>query len=259
VTDAGLRPVPVGVDDHVLRVPDLDASGTRAVLVAPAHQFPRGVVLAPERRAALLRWASRVDGLILEDDYDSEFRYDRAPVSTVQGMDPHRVVLFGSLSKTLSPALRVGWMLAPGRWADALSRAESAPSLPPTLDQLAFARLLTTGAYDHHLRRVRRAFRTRRDLLVAELGRRLPGCAVSGAAAGLHLVVQLPPAVAAAGTVRLAERRGVHVVDLDRYRVTGPGPPALVLGYGNVTDAQVPEAVAALAEVVERQRAEVTR
>ena len=259
VTDAGLRPVPVGVDDHGLRVPDLDASDTRAVLVAPAHQFPRGVVLAPERRADLLRWASRVDGLVLEDDYDSECRYDRAPVSTVQGMDPHRVVLFGSLSKTLSPALRVGWMLVPGRWADALSRAESAPSLPPTLDQLAFARLLTTGAYDHHLRRVRRAFRTRRDLLVAELGRRLPGCAVSGAAAGLHLVVQLPPDVPAARTVRLAERRGVHVVDLDRYRVTGPGPPALVLGYGNITDAQVPEAVAVLAEVVERQRAEVTR
>jgi GntR family transcriptional regulator/MocR family aminotransferase len=251
VRDAGLEPVPVSVDDQGLRVADLDAHpGTRAVLTAPAHQFPRGVVLAAERRAALLAWANRVDGLILEDDYDSEFRYDRPPVSTVQGMDPRRVVLLGSLSKTLSPALRIGWMLVPSRWADILDRAETMPSLPPTLDQLAFARLLTTGAYDHHLRRVRRAFRARRDLLVAELGRALPDCEVSGMAAGLHLVLHLPAAVQASAMVRVAEARGVHVVDLDAYRIYASGPPALVLGYGNITDALVPAAVAVLADVL---------
>jgi len=256
VRESGLEPVPVGVDDQGLRVADLDAHPqTRAVLTAPAHQFPRGVVLSPERRTALLSWAHRVDGLVLEDDYDAEFRYDRSPVSTMQGMDARRVVLLGSLSKTLSPALRLGWMLAPSRWADELRRTESTPSLPPTLDQLAFARLLTSGAYDRHLRRARRAFRIRRDLLVAELERQLPGCEVSGAAAGLHLVVHLPDELHAPAIVRAAEARGVHVVDLDRYRSGGAGPPALVLGYGNITDALVPEAVSILAGIVAAHRA----
>ena len=250
VREAGLEPVPVGVDDQGLRVADLDAHpGTRAVLTAPAHQFPRGVVLTAERRAALLGWAHRVDGLVLEDDYDAEFRYDRSPVSTMQGMDARRVVLLGSLSKTLSPALRIGWMLVPSRWADTLRRSEVTPSLPPTLDQLAFARLLASGAYDRHLRKVRRAFRIRRDLLVAELEQRLPACEVSGVAAGLHLVVQLPEAMQPSAMVREAQKHGVHVVDLDRYRVSGSGPPALVLGYGNITDALVPEAVSILADI----------
>ncbi len=253
VRDSGLQPVPIGVDDEGLRSPDLDArAATRAVLVAPAHQFPRGVVLSAERRAALLRWAARVDGLVLEDDYDAEFRYDRAPVSTMQGMDPRRVVLLGSLSKTLSPAIGIGWMLAPARWADALTRADSA--LPPTLDQLALARLLESGAYDRHLRRARRAFRFRRDLLVDQLRRRLPDCEMSGVAAGLHLVVHLPMEVSAAAVVRAAERGGVHVVDLDAYRAAGSGPPALVLGYGNIADAQIPEAVAVLADAVTEAR-----
>jgi GntR family transcriptional regulator/MocR family aminotransferase len=255
VRESGLRPVPVQVDDHGLRVADLDRHPeTRAVLTAPAHQFPLGVVLAPERRSALVRWAHRVNGLILEDDYDSEFRYDRAPVSTMQGMDPRHVVLLGSVSKTLSPALRVGWMLVPSRWADILRRSESTPSLPPTLDQLALARLLTTGAYDHHLRRSRRAFRVRRDLLVAELERHLPDCAVSGVAAGLHLVVHLPADVHPAAIVREAETRGVHVVAMDRYSAGGSGSPALVLGYGNITDVHLPEAVSVLAEAIASPR-----
>jgi GntR family transcriptional regulator/MocR family aminotransferase len=255
VREAGLRPVPVGVDDQGLRVADLDAHpGTRAVLTAPAHQFPHGVVLTAERRAALLGWSHRVDGLVLEDDYDAEFRYDRSPVSTMQGMDARRVVLLGSLSKTLSPALRIGWMLVPSRWADTLRRCETTLSLPPTLDQLAFARLLTSGAYDRHLRKARRAFRIRRDLLVAELEQRLPACEVSGVAAGLHLVVHLPEAIDASAMVREAETHGVHVVDLDRYRASGSGPPALVLGYGNITDALVPEAVSVLADIFASQR-----
>jgi GntR family transcriptional regulator / MocR family aminotransferase len=253
VREAGLEPVPVGVDDEGLLVADLDTHpGTRAVLTAPAHQFPRGLVLSAERRAALLRWALRVDGLVLEDDYDAEFRYDRSPVSTMQGMDARHVVLLGSLSKTLSPALRIGWMLVPSRWADALRGSETTPSLPPTLDQLAFARLLTSGAYDRHLRKVRRAFRIRRDLLVAELERRLPACEVTGVAAGLHLVVHLPEGTHTAAMVREAQTRGVHVVDLDRYRAGGSGPPALVLGYGNIADALIPEAVSILADLFAR-------
>ena len=255
VREAGLEPFPVAVDDRGLRVADLgDRPSVRAVLTAPAHQFPDGVVMAPERRAALLRWAGDMDALVIEDDYDSEFRYDRPPVSTLQGMEPRRVALVGSLSKTLSPALRIGWMLVPGPWADVLTRLESTPSLPPTLDQLAFARLLTSGAYDTHLRRVRRTYRARRDLLVAELARLLPGSEVSGVAAGLHLVVNLPDGVSASAVVGGSEARGVHIADLDGYRAGGSGPPALVLGYGNITDTQVPEAVAVLADVVAEHR-----
>lgn len=255
VRESGLRPVPLGVDDQGVRVAELDRHpDTRVVLTAPAHQFPRGVVLTSERRSALLRWAHHVDGLILQDDYDSEFRYDRPPVSTLQGMDPRHVALLGSVSKTLSPALRIGWMLVPAFWAIVLRRSETAPSLPPTLDQMAFAQLLTTGTYDRHLRRSRRAFRVRRDLLVAELKQRLPDCHLSGASAGLHLVVHLPEAVSASALVAVADDRGVHVVDMDRYRASGSGEPALVVGYGNITDALVPDAVSVLGEALDSQR-----
>ncbi len=254
VRDSGLEPVPIGVDDEGLRSADLDS---RAGDPRRPRRRPRTSSRAAWscRRSGGLRCCGgphRVDGLVLEDDYDAEFRYDRAPVSTMQGMDPRRVVLLGSLSKTLSPAIGIGWMLAPARWADALTRAESA--LPPTLDQLALARLLESGAYDRHLRRARRAFRVRRDLLVDELRQRLPDCEISGVSAGLHLVVHLPVEVPAAAVVRVAERRGVHVVDLDAYRMASTGRPALVLGYGNIADAQVPGAVAVLADAITEAR-----
>lgn len=153
IAAAGLEPVPVRVDDGGLRVDDLVGhAGLRAVLAAPAHQFPLGTVLVPERRAALLDWARRVDGVVLEDDYDAEFRYDRRPVAALQAMDPSRVVLLKSLSKTLSPALGIGWLVAPPRWTDALHRTDQTATSPPALDQLAFAALLESGAYDRHLR-----------------------------------------------------------------------------------------------------------
>jgi GntR family transcriptional regulator / MocR family aminotransferase len=145
---AGLDPVPIGTDALGIRVDELAARpGLRAVLVTPAHQFPAGTVLAPERRAALLRWARDADGVVVEDDYDAEFRYDRRPVATLQGMDPARVVLAKSLSKTLSPALGIGWIATPPRWTARL-RASGHPEItPPVLDQLAFAALLESGDY----------------------------------------------------------------------------------------------------------------
>jgi GntR family transcriptional regulator/MocR family aminotransferase len=253
--EAGLDPVLVDVDADGLRVPDLHAlRGTRAVLVTPAHQFPLGVVLSPERRTALLRWADEVDGLVLEDDYDAEFRYDRRPVATLQGMTPRRVALLGSLSKSLSPAVRLGWMLLPDRWATALHDSEQRPPLPPTLDQMAFAALLDSGAYDRHLRLARRTYRARRDLLLEQLARRMPDGTVSGAAAGLHLLLHLPAGVQASRVVRAAAAREVHIVNADQYRHGAPGAPGLVLGYGNIRNAQIPEAVSVLADVVARQR-----
>jgi GntR family transcriptional regulator/MocR family aminotransferase len=253
---AGLRVVPFRVDEHGLRVGDLDDDpAVRAVIVSPTHQFPTGVVLSAERRGAVLDWARRVDGVILEDDYDAEFRYDRRPVGTMQGTDPSRVVLLGSLSKTLSPALGIGWMVAPPAWVGPLRAATGPPAWPSTLDQLAFAAFLRAGSYDRHLRAARTRYRRRRDRLVRALAERLPDARLLGVAAGLHLLVTFDGAVDCAAVVGRAAADGMRVANLDTYRcrdgATGPG---LVLGYGNLADGQVDEAVALLATTVAASR-----
>ncbi|MFD5090493.1 PLP-dependent aminotransferase family protein [Amycolatopsis thailandensis] len=238
-TRAGLEVVGVPVDEDGLRVDEIPA-GARAVLVTPAHQFPTGTVLSPARRAGLLSWARDVDGVIVEDDYDAEFRYDRRPVGTVQGMDPARVVLLGSVSKTLSPALGLGWYALPPQWTDLVDPSPT----PPALEQLAFAAFLEHGSYDRHLRAARRRYRARRDALVGALGP-LP---VSGIAAGLHLVLDLP-GVRAAEVVRRAAVKGLRVADLDDYRAT-PRTPGIVLGYGNLADGSVGTAARLLIEAI---------
>ncbi|MEU9172338.1 PLP-dependent aminotransferase family protein [Streptomyces sp. NPDC048420] len=256
VRAAGLEPVPVRTDDGGLCVDDLAGhTGLRAVLAAPAHQFPLGSVLVPERRAALLDWARRVDGVVLEDDYDAEFRYDRRPVAALQGMDPSRVILLKSLSKTLSPALGIGWLVAPGRWTDTLRRIDQAATQPPVLDQLAFAALLESGGYDRHLRACRQRYRDRRDRLVRALAEQLPGAPVSGVAAGLHLILRLPPAVDTAAVVRAAAARSLAVADLAAYHATDDHTDhGLVLGYGNLADGTVEEAVRHLRTAIEASR-----
>lgn len=258
---AGLEPVPLRADAGGLRTDDLAGHpGLRAVLTAPAHQFPLGTVLVPERRAALLHWARQVDGVVLEDDYDAEFRYDRRPVAAVQGMDPSRVVLFKSLSKILSPALGIGWMVAPPRWTEHLHRADQAATQPSTLDQLAFASLLESGAYDRHLRACRKRYRNRRDALVQALADQLPGAPVSGIAAGLHLILRLPAGVDTAAVVTAAAARSLRVADLAAYHATEDhADHGLVLGYGNLADSAVGEAVRQLREAIEESSARSTR
>ncbi len=246
---AGLAPAAVPVDADGLVVEAIPPQ-VRAVLLTPAHQFPTGVVLAPHRRTALVEWARRVDGVVLEDDYDAEFRYDRRPVGTVQGSDPSRVVLLGSLSKTLVPALGLGWMVIPQRLVPARRTSAEWPAPVPVLDQLAFASLIETGAYDRQLRSVRRSYLARRDALVDALGRLLPGCAISGVAAGLHLVLALPPGTDAPAVVRRAAAHGLRVTDLAGYRIRPVDRPALVLGYGNLAEATVEAAVTVLAAAV---------
>ncbi|MFI2102967.1 PLP-dependent aminotransferase family protein [Isoptericola sp. NPDC019693] len=253
--DAGLVAVPVPVDGRGVDVDALAAAaartGARAALVAPAHQFPTGVALAPARRDALVSWARAVDGLVVEDDYDAEFRYDRRPVAALQGHDPGRVALLGSLSKTVSPAFGLGWLVLPPRWRERLGADAGGPA-PSTLDQLALARFLTDGGYERHLRASRGRFRHRRAALLDALGTALPDLPVSGLAAGLHVVLGLPDGVPAAAVVRAAAARDVGVADLRRYRVSAAatGAEALVVGYGNLADARVDDAVAALAAAV---------
>jgi GntR family transcriptional regulator/MocR family aminotransferase len=246
----GLRPVPVPVDADGLVVEALTATGAPTVLVTPAHQFPTGVVLAPERRRALLAWA-RDGGLVIEDDYDAEHRYDRAPVPALHATAPEAVAHTGSTSKTLAPGLRMGWLIAPTHLRSGLVDARHATDLgSPALPQLVLAHLFAHGGYDRHLRAVRTRQRHRRDALVAAVRDHLPGVRVEGVAAGLHIVLTLPDT--ATDDVDVAARAaevGVRVQPLSWHRMR-PGPPALVVGYAAHPPDRLREAVARLAPIL---------
>ncbi|WP_136707556.1 PLP-dependent aminotransferase family protein [Agromyces sp. H66] len=247
----GLVPVPVTVDGDGVDVDRLaDAAsrtGARAALITPAHQFPTGAALAPARREAIVRWARSVDAVLVEDDYDAEFRYDRRPVAALQGMAPERTVLIGSLSKSVSPALGLGWAVMPAALRERIRLGEAAR--PSTLDQAALARFIDSGDLERHLRAARGRFRRRRTELLAAIASELPGLAVTGIAAGMHAVLALPAGVRGSDAAEAAGTLGVAVSALARYRASAASnaPEALVLGYGNLSDALVDEAVAHLA------------
>jgi GntR family transcriptional regulator/MocR family aminotransferase len=249
VAAAGLEPVPVPVDDHGLRVDRLAAVGAEVVLVTPAHQFPTGTVLAAPRRAALVAWAQRHDAVIVEDDYDAEYRYDREPIGAVQGLAPERVVYGGTASKTLAPALRLGWLVLPAWLVDAVAEEKALDDMAsPALEQLALADLLGRGEVDRHLRRNRARYRSRRDTLVAALQVHAPQVRVGGIAAGLHAVAELPPQAEEATVVAAARRRSVGVYPMREYRFGGrAGRPALVLGYGGLGEPAIRRGVPLLA------------
>jgi GntR family transcriptional regulator / MocR family aminotransferase len=247
----GVRPVPIPVDADGLDVAALARTRLRAVLVTPAHQSPTGVVLAPARRAALVEWARRVDGLVVEDDYDAEFRYDRDPVGCLQGLAPDVVALVGSVSKALAPAFRMGWLAVPGPLLERASGAKAAADLGgPVVEQLAFARLLAGGGYDRHLRRARRVYRHRRDAVVQALARHLPQARVSGVAAGLHLVVELPDGVDDLAVAAAARAEGLGPLPLSPLRLRPGGRPGLVIGYAAHSPNELDAAVQRLAKVV---------
>lgn len=251
--DSGLRPIAVPVDDDGIdtgRLAALAAStGARAALVTPAHQFPLGGALAPARREQLVRWARNHDALVIEDDYDAEFRYDRRPVPALQRLDPERVALIGSLSKSVSPALGLGWMLLPT--SVVLPVAVAPPSL---IDQAALAEFITRGDLERHLRSSRTRFRRRRRRLLEALQTQLPGLAVTGIAAGMHLVLTLPPGSSATEIAAAGADAGLALTPLSRYEFSDRRPESLVLGYGDLDDALVEEAVACLAVVVRAGR-----
>ncbi|OLE25655.1 MAG: hypothetical protein AUG44_15320 [Actinobacteria bacterium 13_1_20CM_3_71_11] len=243
----GLRPVPVPVDAEGIDVAALEGTGARAVVVTPAHQFPTGVVLSARRRTALLDWARRVGGLVIEDDYDAEFRYDREPVGCLQGRAPDLVALVGTVSKALAPGLRLGWLAAPPERAADLHRAKSAADHGgPVLEQLAFARLLADGGYDRHLRTVRRLYRARRDAALLAIAEHLPGGTVTGVAAGMHLVVTLPSTV---DDCLLAERAAAAGLGALALSASG-GPPGLVLGYAACSIDRFRDATAVLGALI---------
>jgi GntR family transcriptional regulator / MocR family aminotransferase len=250
VANAGLEPVPIAVDEHGIDIDDLGRHDDLAgVLVAPAHSYPTGAVLGPERRVALVEWARARDALIVEDDYDAEFRYDRAPIGALQGLRPDRVVYGGSVSKTLSPILRVGWLAGPEWLMEDLRREKLYDDLANgTLDQIALASFIESGDLARHLRRVRPIYRRRRDAALRALARHLPDATPVGVAAGLHLYVHLPADCDEEALVRTARRQGVQVEGAARHWADpAAAPPALVLGYGAAGEAAIEQGIAALA------------
>ncbi|MFD0745207.1 PLP-dependent aminotransferase family protein [Phytohabitans flavus] len=175
-TRLGFEVVPVPVDEGGIDVSALARSGATAVVLTPAHQSPTGVVLAPDRRHALAAWAAERDAVIVEDDYDAEFRYDREPVGTLQGIAAGRVVLLGTVSTSLAPAMRLGWVVCPPHLtAGIVEEKRLSDRGSPVLDQLALARLIESGRYDRHLRRLRGVYASRRRTLVDALARHAPG------------------------------------------------------------------------------------
>ncbi|MET9888248.1 PLP-dependent aminotransferase family protein [Streptomyces sp. NPDC006430] len=247
-----LHTVPVPVDEGGLDTAALRASGAGAVLLTPAHQFPTGVVLDGERRRELLGWAA-AGGLVIEDDYDAEHRYDRAPVPALRALLPEGVCYAGSVSKLLAPALRLGWLLVPPRLREAVAAAKRYADLGnPVLAQLVLARLMESGQLERHLRFVRRRHRRRRDTMLRAVGAHLPGARVHGAAAGLHLMVTFDGAAfedtaLAAAALTL----GVKTHPLSWHRVRS-GPPGLVLGYAAGPPSELEEGIALLGEALRR-------
>ena len=246
----GLRTVAVPVDDSGIVVEALARTRADAVLITPAHQFPTGAVLSAERRAELVRWATEGDRLVIEDDYDAEYRYDREPIGSVQGLAPEHVVYAGTASKTLAPGLRLGWLVVPSHLVDDMAAIkEAADRGSPSLEQLAFADFLERGEFDHHLRRMRPIYRARRDHLLRGLRRHLPDLGPIGASAGLHVTVWLPPDVPEATLIERVAARGVGVYGLARYHsVPGPGTEGLVFGYGTVSEAEIDEGLQIVAD-----------
>jgi GntR family transcriptional regulator/MocR family aminotransferase len=251
----GLRPVPVPVDEHGLQVDALVRTGVRAVSLTPAHQFPTGVVLAPQRRRELLDWAAATDALIIEDDYDAEYRYDRAPVPALQASAPGYVAYAGSTSKTLAPGMRLGWLIPPPRLHAELVEAKRASDLgSPALPQLVLAHLIASGELEQHIRTVRKRQRSRRDALLGALAEQLPQACVQGIAAGLHLLITFPELAGRIQDTELAEhilRAGVLVHPLSWHRQR-PGVPGIILGYAVHTPDQLRAAVRRIALVMQQ-------
>jgi GntR family transcriptional regulator/MocR family aminotransferase len=250
--DHGLELVPVPVDEAGLDVAALARTKVDAVVVTPAHHFPTGAVMTPERRAALVAWAKDQNALILEDDYDAEYRYDREPIGALHGLAPEQVIYAGSASKTLAPGLRLGWMLVPPRLVEPIAMTkEHIDRGSPSLEQLAFADFLSRGEFDHHLRRMRPIYRARRDVLLDAIRLHLPDLRPVGASAGLHVFAWLPPGVDEARVVSRAARAGVGVYGLSRY---GYGQRSdaggLIFGYGAVTEGEIVEGIHLVAEAL---------
>jgi len=249
---AGINAVPVPVDESGVDVTALAATGARAVVVTPAHQWPTGVVLSAQRRLALTEWAAACDGTIIEDDYDAEFRYDRDPVGALQGLAADRVAAIGTVSKSLAPSLRLGWVVCPPRLAGAVTEEKARHDRgSPVLDQLALATLMESGRFDRHLRRMRASYGRRRAALVDALAAHAPGVALTGLAAGFHAVAHLHGRLGERAVIDAARERSIGLYGISEQRSDRSALPAqLVLGFGNLTERAITAGIAAVGDLL---------
>jgi len=252
VEQSGMEVAPVPVDAKGLSVEDLEATGAAAVVVTPAHQFPTGCVLDSRRRAALIEWAERGERLIVEDDYDSEYRYDGTAIGALQGLAPERVVYIGSASKRLAPGMRLGWLLVPSWLAWPLTSTKAIEDGGSEVTgQLALRDFLERGEFDRHIRRMRLRYRRRREVLVESVARRLPQTRVRDGVAGLYELVELPGGTEEGPLLAAAEARGVGLEGLSLHRFAPGGPPGLVLGFGNLAEPAIERGIRLVSEALD--------
>jgi len=252
---AGGRAHPVPVDEEGIRtdaLAALPAATVGAVVVTPAHQSPTGVVLSARRRTELADWARATGAYVIEDDYDAEYRYDRQPVGALQGVAPDRVIYHGTLSKSLAPGLRLGWLVVPPELLDDVLRARLLTDhMGTSIVQATFGEFLERGDLDRHLRRTRRIYRQRRDAVVDALARWLPGTSVGGVSAGLTAFVTLPAGRDSGDVVATARAAGIGVYQVpDPFVDPALRAATLLLGYGTQRPAQIHEGVARLARAL---------
>ena len=248
----GLGILPLPVDEHGAVLSSAGAAS--AVLLTPAHQFPLGVPLAPHRRREAVGWATATGGLVIEDDYDGEFRYDRQAVGAMQALAPDHVVYGGTASKSLAPGLRLAWLVLPPHLVEEVVEAKRrADTQGSVVEQLTLAELITSGVYDRHVRRARLAYQRRRTHLLDRLSRSAPLARVPGAAAGLHALVELPPGLGEEEAIADGAGRGLALDGLDSFALAGGNrPPALVVGYATPPEHAFSGAVARLCTVLDR-------
>jgi GntR family transcriptional regulator/MocR family aminotransferase len=256
IVAAGLKLAPIALDDAGMRVDALERANVDAVLVTPAHQFPTGVVMSGERRTALLAWLRARGAIAIEDDYDAEFRYDRAPVGALQSLEPERVIYCGTASKTLAPALRIGWLVVPHPLVDAVHAEQLLADYGVSrIEQHALARMFTSGEIDRHLRRMRIRYRARRDALIDALAAEMPEVEVRGIAAGLHATVVLSGDDDERAILEEARRRGIALEILGQHRIVPrDGRATLLLGYARMSEATMREAVRELRDAIRSAR-----
>jgi GntR family transcriptional regulator/MocR family aminotransferase len=251
----GMGVVGVPVADEGACVDAIEELDADALILTPSHQWPTGGVLSPQARAAVLVWARRTGALVVEDDYDAEYRYDRAPVGAIQGLDPNRVAYAGTVSKTLAPGFRLGWLILPVALVEPLAEAKLlADRGSPILDQLTFADFLSRGEFDRHLRRMRPIYRSRRDALLTALADRLPELEPAGIAAGLHLVTWLPEDLDETAVIAAAAREGVAVAAVSPYRLSPAPRGGLIFGYSDLSERMIVDGVTRLARAVANVR-----
>lgn len=252
---AGLDVVGIPVGRDGVQVDALRRADADAVVLTPSHQWPTGGVLSAAARAEVIDWARRRGALVVEDDYDAEYRYDRSPVGAMQGLAPDHVVYCGTASKTLAPGLRLGWLVVPpGLVSEVAAAKVLADRGSPVIDQLTFADFLARGEFDRHLRRMRPVYRRRRDALLDALRTHLPDLEPAGVAAGQHVVAWLPPYLDEAEVVAAAARHGLGIHGVGPYRIAGTGPGGLIFGYAILGEAAIAEGVALLAAAIREMR-----